>query len=142
MTCNNVFPDPPPDPLERNPISGGGTVDLNLRLLATRLLYVLAGKASVTFPSSTRAAPSIKVFVDLLNTSMFREGDRALFSFTVGWKTWEIGIKPVLQDEALQLRVANNRERLHLQHYEEMIEHIQALLEIQFRAVGLLPPTP
>lgn len=139
MTCK-VFPDPPPDPLVRNPLSGDDVVDINLRLLATRLLYVLAGKACVHFPQSTRAAPSLKVFVDLVNTSMFREGDRGLFSFTVGWKTWEIGIKPVLQDEALQLRVANNRERLHLRHYDEMIEHIRALLEIQFREVGLLPP--
>jgi hypothetical protein len=125
--------------LERNPLPGDRVVDAFLRLLAIRILYVLAGKVAVNFPGSTRAAPSRIVFLDLLQTKLFREGDRGLFPFTVQWKTWEVAIRPVLEDPDLQLKVVNNREILHLERYEEIVQDIEARLEIQFRDVGLLP---
>jgi hypothetical protein len=106
------------------------------------LLYVLAGKACVTFPGATRSKPSYRVHVALGLTGLYRESDRKHFPVEVHWKIWNEQILPVLGDPSLQLTVPVNKARLCPSQIDDLICQYAGMVEAQFRNNGVLPLPP
>ena len=116
-------------------------VDRNLRLMSIRVLYLLAGRATPEFPTSTRAHPSYKVVVNRLQTSLYREGHRSLFPWAIASSVWHRVIVPLLGDETLQVALENNAADLSLGNIEVVVGKISTKLEAQLEAEGFLPVT-
>ena len=123
------------------------TTDLNL--WATGVLYLNLGRASVEFPTVTRAHPSYRVHVTLTPKGPLNEGHRKMFPFEVRWDIWQRVVVPLfVAGDALvkvgaetneTLRQWINREYL-LTNYPGLILKIERLLLANLEAEGYVPP--
>lgn len=114
-------------------------IDRNLRLMAIRVLYLLAGRATPEFPTSTVAHPSYQVVVNRLQTSLYREGHRSLFPWAIASPVWHRVIVPILGDEKLQTDLENNAADLSLGRIEDVVGRISVKLEAKLESEGYLP---
>jgi len=117
------------------------------RTLAIGCLYLLTNKATILFPGSSRAHPSLQVVVDLATHGAFRDADIVRFPFWVYWGVWHDAIVPVLHDKDVQvivtsnpsLRVWQNQVLLNLKQYDELISKIESYLIASLVKAGYLP---
>lgn len=64
--------------------------------MAIGCLYLLTRRAIPDFPGTTRASPSLWVYVHQAAGPGLRPGDEKFFPFRVSWKVWQYVIIPVL----------------------------------------------
>lgn len=122
----------------------------DLNLWATGVLYINLGRASVDFPTVTRAHPSYLVHVTLTPKGPLDEGHRHMFPFKVRWDIWQRVVVPlfVAGDGLIKvgaetnetLRQWINREYLFTQNYAELVLKIERLLLVNLEAEGYVPP--
>ena len=117
---------------------GSQTADVDgLEALAVGCLYILLEKATVFFPTSTRAAPSHQVVTELGFGTLLRSGDRRYFPMVVRWNIWQEGIVPVLTDTSLQVtikRMVSNRTSV-----EPCLDLLKTRLLESLQGAGYLP---
>lgn len=73
-----------------------GIQDLNVNLAALGCLHIIKSRAIVSFPGSTRAAPSEFAFVSLGYGGALRPNWNCQFPFEVPWDLWQNFVVPVL----------------------------------------------
>lgn len=80
--------------------------ELDVHRIALGCIYILADRAEVDFPGTTRAAPSEFVVVSRNAKAPLREGDSQFFPFQVPWDLWQNVVVPLLEgDEGRNLLV-------------------------------------
>lgn len=122
----------------------------DLYRLAVGVLYLNLGRASVNFPTTTRAHPSYYVQVVLVpGSAPVSEAHRKLFPFQVQWGLWQQVVVPLFaegytlvkvpesQNETLRNQV--NREHLRTNNLEPLLAQIQQALLESCIAQGFLP---
>jgi hypothetical protein len=118
-----------------------------LRRLAIGCLYLLTNKATLEFPTTTRAHPSFFVLVNRTPRTMFRSGDHVYFPFMVGTHLWHQAVVPVLENKDVQvivgdnpsLRVRPNYDLITLEQYDTLIRKIETYLRDSMVDTGYLP---
>jgi len=109
-------------------------------------LYILADRAVIDFPGSTRAAPSDYAVVSRSPGPLLREGDAVLFPFRVFWDIWEGAVVPTLNDPEVQIRIPSTGGRvqsnvilLSVGDYQTYIGRIKTILIANLKAMDYLP---
>jgi len=107
--------------------------------LAIGCFYLLLDMARVQFPSSSRSAPSQKVWVFQKAPTLLRPGDAALFPLVVDWRRWNRAVVPVLKDERWSPLIPINNQRVAQGSYSEFIALLEGSLLQSFKDAGYLP---
>jgi hypothetical protein len=123
------------------------SVGWNLERLAVGCLYLLTNKATLEFPTTSRAHPSFEVVVNRTPGTMFRSGDWVYFPFSVETGVWHQAVVPVLENKDVQvyvtdnpsLRVFPNLILITIEQVEDLISKIEAYLRESFVSAGYLP---
>jgi len=106
--------------------------------LAIVTLHVILGKASVWFPTSDRAAPSLEVAI-LATVAKLSVKFNRFFPTFVRWDHWEYGVVPVIQDVANQKKAARIKILLDRKDYDEVLKLLTGEIIKSFRDRGFLP---
>lgn len=125
------------------------TFGWNLERLAVGCLYLLTNKATLEFPSTSRAHPSFEVVVNRTPGQLFRSGDWVYFPFSVDTGVWHQAVVPVLENKDVRfyvrdnptLRVQANVVLLYTDDFGTLITKIEAYLRESFVQAGYLPAT-
>lgn len=120
---------------------------IGLRRIAVGVLHLMTGRASLEFPTSSRAHPSFEVLVVMTPRGPLREGDGAYFPFSVPWDFWEGVVVPVLKDESIVIKTQTKdglrspiqMASLTLGDYTDLLSRITEALVASMKAQGLLP---
>jgi hypothetical protein len=110
-------------------------VENEIRNLAVGCLHVIYGRASVEFPTSTRAHPSYWVFVGLNFFGPLSDEYRTVFPFRVWWKVWKQVIVPVVKDSWNQNISLPGT-------LDDKLEILIAELTNRLRLSGMIPDSP
>lgn len=97
-----------------------------LKRLTIGCLHLLAGRASLEFPGSTRAAPSTKVTVLLVPPGPLQSEDAVWFPFTVSGDYWHKVAAPVLKDPGIQALLLGTRDVAENKLTESLLATAQA----------------
>ncbi len=122
----------------------------DLYQLAVGVLYLNLGRASVNFPTTTRAHPSYYVqVVQVPGSGPVSEAHRKLFPFQVQWALWQQVVVPLFaagyvlvkvpEEQSETLRNEINREYLLTGNIEPLLAKIQQALLDGCIAQGFLP---
>lgn len=74
--------------------------EMDLYRIALGCIYILADRAEVDFPGTTRAAPSEWVVVSRNVKPPLHSGDNHFFPFKVPWDLWQNVVVPILRGES------------------------------------------
>jgi hypothetical protein len=127
--------------------------DGDINRLAIGCLNLLAGRAVVDFPSSTRSHPSFFVTVSLSSDVGLKDGDQKYFPFQVPWYIWQRVVVPVLHPETLEtdfgvafkdklvesLRVWKNIDAANLEDYVSLTDHVSMVIATLMELYGYIP---
>ena len=124
---------------------------IDLRRIASGILYMNLGRAAPWFPTSTKAHPSYYVQVDLRPPAdPVRDPFSLLFPFRVSWVVWNRIIVPlfedgsslvkVVQEKAPSLRLPLNRIRLS-EDLESLLREIEKAVLVRLEEEGFVPPS-
>jgi len=122
----------------------------DLRRLAVGVLFMNLGRAAPNFPTTNRAHPSYKVYVDLVPPgSPLNDSYGYLFPMIVPWDIWQNVVVPLFEDGSSLVKVVaakngslrhpNNQIRL-TQDLEGLLSTIELELLQSYEAWGYVPP--
>ncbi len=126
-------------------------IQTDLKQIAIGCLYLLTNKATLEFPTSSRAHPSYRVVVSLTPGSLFRSSDQIFFPFFVHWGLWHDAIAPVLMNKDVQVFVRDNPNLRVMPNFillrnpldvDTLIDKIADYLFESMIETGYLPPEP
>lgn len=100
--------------------------DLNSEQVAIGCLHLLARRAIVEFPGTTRSHPSPWAIVSLTGTEALQSGWTKTFPFRVPWDLWQYVVIPVLSE---LLAEGSLSAFMRDATYQEKVNRIQQMLE-------------
>jgi len=124
---------------------------IDLRRLAVGILYINLGRAAPEFPTTSKAHPSYKVFVNLTPSGAGgRDAYGYLFPFFVRFDIWENVVVPLFEDGSVLIKVVEekspslrhpmNQIRLS-QDLEGLLLDIESALLAALEDQGYVPPS-
>lgn len=124
-------------------------LEVDLQRLSIGILYLMVGRGTLDFPTTSAAHPSYWVVVNRTVGPLLRPEDARIFPFQVRWHLWENLVVPIWQDPALHVRARGigvggrnykNLTALQLGQVGDLLLAIRKALAVQ--AGNVVPGSP
>jgi len=106
--------------------------------LTVGVIYLIAGKATLNWPTTCASHPSGKVQVARTATKPFLEVHEAVFPFNVESNLWHGAIVPVLEDMSINLGTPLNKCVLDI-NMETYLHTVSGTIANSLRTYGFIP---